>query len=323
MDDLLILTRAIHFAATMAVSGLIFFRWIVAEPAFRKDKTFAGAYAFTDPRLERELQTIFAAALLLVVLSGVGWFALLVATLSERPFSEALFSEDARQVLIATQFGEVWTARLAVLIAMAMLVSPTSTWRSSIPLRQWLWVSLAAVLLGALAWVGHAGAAPGALGLALLANDCLHLVTAGAWVGGLLPLALFLAAASRHDDPNALPLAAKVTGRFSTVGIVLVATILTTGIVNTWHLVGSVEGLIVTAYGRLLITKIALFLSMAIVASINRLRIFPRFQEQPGALRTLQRNALIEAALGLLIIVVVAVLGTMAPAAHANMQHMH
>jgi putative copper resistance protein D len=99
--------------------------------------------------------------------------------------------------------------------------------------------------------------------LTLLANDCLHLVTAGAWVGGLLPLALFLAAASRHDDPNALPLAAKVTGRFSTVGIVLVATILTTGIVNTWHLVGSVEGLIVTAYGRLLITKIALFLSMA------------------------------------------------------------
>ena len=27
----------------------VFFRWIVAEPAFRKDRTFAGAYAFDRP----------------------------------------------------------------------------------------------------------------------------------------------------------------------------------------------------------------------------------------------------------------------------------
>jgi len=320
VDDQLIFMRAIHFAATVAVSGLVFFRWIVAEPAFRKDRTFAGAYAFTDPRLERQLQTIFAVALLLVILSGVGWFAVLVATLSERPFTEALLSDDARQVLMTTQFGQVWTVRLAVTIAMAALVSPTGTWRSSIPLRQWLWVSLAAVLLGALAWVGHAGAAPGTVGLLFLGNDCLHLVAAGAWAGGLLPLALFLAAAGRHNDPNALPLAATVTRRFSTLGVVMVGAVLATGTVNTWHLVGSIEGLIATTYGRLLVTKIAVFLLMVIVAAINRFRLLPNLAVR-GTLRPLQRNALIEAGLGLLIMVIVAALGTIAPALHS--QHVH
>jgi copper resistance protein D len=322
MDDLLILARAIHLAATVAVSGLVFFRWIVAEPAFRKDRTFAGAYAFTDLRLERQLQTIFAVALLLVILSGVSWFAMLVATLSERPFIEALLGADARQVLMATQFGQVWTVRLAVAIAMAMLVSPTGTWRSSIPLRQWLWISLAAVLVGALAWIGHSGAAPGTLGLALLANDCMHLIAASAWVGALLPLALFLAAAGRHNDPNAPPLTATVTRRFSTLGVVMVAAILATGVVNTWHLVGSIGALITTSYGRLLLTKITLFLAMLAVAAINRLRLVPELHV-PGTLRVLQRNALLEAALGLLIVAIVAVLGIMAPGSHADMTHVH
>jgi putative copper resistance protein D len=302
------------------VCGLVFFRWNVAEPAFRKDRTFAGAYAFTDLRFERELQTIFAVALLLIILSGTSWFAVLVATLSERPFTEALVSDDARQVLMATQFGQVWTARLAVAIAMAALISPTGAWRSSIPLRRWLWTALAAVLLGSLAWVGHSGAAPGKLGTVLLANDCLHLLAAGAWAGGLVPLALFLAAHQRHQgDPHSRQIAVTVTKRFSTLGVTAVAVILLTGIVNTEHLVESIRGLAASTYGNLLLAKIALFLTMVAVAAVNRFRLLPRLHTE--ALRVIQRNALVESALGLLVILIVAVLGTMAPPAH-DMEHM-
>ena len=45
------------------------------------------------------------------------------------------------------------------------------------------------------------------------------------------------------------------------LGIVSVGTIMSTGIVNAWILVGSFKGLIATEYGRLLMLKISLFIS--------------------------------------------------------------
>ena len=56
----------------------------------------------------------------------------------------------------------------------------------------------------------------------------------------------------------------------------MVATILITGLINTWNLVGSVEALLDTAYGRLLLVKIALFLAMVSVAAVNRFRLSPQ-----------------------------------------------
>jgi len=66
--------------------------------------------------------------------------------------------------------------------------------------------------------------------------------------------------------------------RFSALGVVMVATIFISGIVNTWNLVGSIEGLIDTAYEPLLVVKIALFLAMVSVAAVNRFRLSPRLQ---------------------------------------------
>ena len=58
----------------------------------------------------------------------------------------------------------------------------------------------AAASVAALVWAGHGGAATGTRGVVEAAADAVHLLAAGAWLGGLVPLALLLAAARRAGD---------------------------------------------------------------------------------------------------------------------------
>jgi copper resistance protein D len=68
--------------------------------------------------------------------------------------------------------------------------------------------------------------------------------------------------------------------------------------------------------------KVLIFLAMVIVAIVNRFALTPRLLK-PNVVAALRRNALIETAFGLLILCIVARLGTMPPALldHAGMQH--
>jgi putative copper resistance protein D len=98
-----------------------------------------------------------------------------------------------------------------------------------------------------------------------------------------------------------------------------------TGAFNAWLLVGSVAALVGTLYGQLLLAKIALFVVMIALAAFNRLRLLPRLSvtdhgrkatESRKALARIQGNALIEALIGIAIIVIVAALGVQVPGAH-------
>jgi putative copper resistance protein D len=105
------------------------------------------------------------------------------------------------------------------------------------------------------------------------------------------------------------------------LGIASVATLILSGLVNGWILVGSLRGLVVTDYGQLLMLKLAAFAVMLALAAFNRLALTPRLawasnDARQDALRALSRNTLIEIALGLSIFAVVGLLGTLHPAAH-------
>jgi mono/diheme cytochrome c family protein len=81
-----------------------------------------------------------------------------------------------------------------------------------------------------------------------------------------------------------------------------------------------VPALIGTVYGQLLLVKIFLFLAMVAIAAVNRFNLTPQLfaGAVAPALRRLQRNASIEATLGLVIIVIVGALGTIPPALHVE-----
>jgi putative copper resistance protein D len=183
-------------------------------------------------------------------------------------------------------------------------------------------VIFAASLVGSLAWGGHAIGAQGIEGIIHPTADVLHLIAAAAWIGTLVPLALLLS--KTGEDADLLPVARTATLRFSTLGIASVGTLLLTGMVNTWYLVGSVSALTGSNYGRLLMIKLALFLTMVGIAAFNWSQLTPRLGKNADAgaaqraRRALCRNATIEASFGAAIICIVAVLGTLPPASHAH-----
>jgi putative copper resistance protein D len=106
------------------------------------------------------------------------------------------------------------------------------------------------------------------------------------------------------------------------LGVAVVVAILATGLVSTWILAGSLNALIATGYGQLLIVKITLFAVMLSFAAANRFWLTPRLvlpsgETQRDALRRLAHNSAIEVALALFIFAIVGILGTMHPAIHA------
>ena len=253
MIEPLVAARAVHFAAMMMLEGAIVFRFLVADPIL-------GAAGGEEQRVLRRLLawTVWL-GLLVGIVSGAAWLILLAGRIRGLAPAATLSQGVAWIVLTQTRFGETWQVRsvLAVLLAASMFAlnrgSPNS--------QRWLGavsIILAASLVGALAWAGHGAATPDAIGDVQLTADVLHLVAAGIWIGGLLPLTAMLVTARRQGDVRSIAIAAEVTRRFSVLGVASVLTVLVTGMVNTYVLAGSLPALVGTPYGRLLLIKIGL-----------------------------------------------------------------
>ena len=188
------------------------------------------------------------------------WLVLTAESMSGQPLG-ALSHGVLWTVLSQTDFGNNWLLRFAMACLLGGLFvhflsakGVASLWLKTVT------VLLAAALVGTLAFAGHAIGGEGIEGVVHPAADVLHLIAAAAWVGALVPLALLLTMTG--EDAGSLAIARTATLRFSTLGIVCVATLLLTGVVNSWYLVGSVSALTGTGYGQLLLCKLALFAVM-------------------------------------------------------------
>ncbi len=312
MDDPLIVVRAVHFAASLTLAGVAIFNVFVARPALRP----ADGAELRAP-VGRRLTLIAWSALALTLLSGAAWFILVAQSIGDEPLADALADGSGlRTVLLDTEFGRDWLVRLVLVAVLGGLLAADLRRRRGQDRPSLLRLAIvpaAAGLAGSLAWAGHGVGGTGFDGSIHTAADFLHLVTAAAWVGGLLPLALLLAAAQRA---SAIEVARTTSLRFSACGAAAVGVLVLTGIINTWYLAGSLHALSSTDYGHLLLVKIALFLVMLALAAINRLRLTPALMEgKPAAdaLRQLRRNVVIEIAAAALVIAVVAVLGVTPP----------
>lgn len=304
--------RSLHIAATVLATGTVGFMAMVAEPALRG---VAGAPAGAAT-LRRGWIVMVWLALGVAIVTGGLWLAFLAADIYGVPVIAVCLHGGIWPVLTGTRFGLVWTSRLALAVLLGLLlIAPAGR---PAPLLQRAAQLIAAVLLIALlAYVGHAGAAPGTAGEIHLTSDIVHLIAAAAWLGSLPALALLLAHARRAQDSDWRAIAARAARRYSILGMFAVAAILASGIVNSWMLLSGPRDLIATDYGRLVALKIALFAAMVGIATVNRFHLTPRLATS-GALRALTRNSLIETGLGLCVVVFVGALGTMQPTAHVH-----
>jgi putative copper resistance protein D len=312
------LVRGAHYASVVSVFGGFSFLLTVARPAWRT----AGAAAEDPAQFERFLLHLVAWSVALGLASGALWLWVAAAGMSGQPLGAVLSGKLIGTVLTATGFGRLWQFRFAATIVLAgfllfcHLTGRHSDWR----LFGGVGGLLSGIILGSLALSGHGADDTGAAGVWHLGADIMHLLAAGGWLGALIPLIFVLRQARR---PAWLPIAQQATLRFSTLGLVTVATLVVSGLVNSWYLVANLPSLFGTAYGQLLLVKLAIFAAMLSFAAINRSTLTPRLLAPPSAragsrdpLRRLARNATCETGLGVLLLLVVGALVHLKPGLH-------
>ena len=246
------------------------------------------------PRIVLAVICLLAAAFTVpvqVAMIGEGW-------------SDALQLPMLGDVMSSTSVGMMFVFQVCGAVALlwlAVLPSPSS----------WRWTAVVSgMMLALLAGQGHAMMQEGWIGLAHQANDGLHVLSAGAWFGALPPLALVMLRARRTSLSADASIALR---RFSIAGHVFVAIALLTGIANLLLILGWPETW-ASPYRALLAGKIALVLAMVGLALVNRYILVPALHRNPAAAsRALLRGTCGEIALGTLVILLVAIFGTLDP----------
>jgi copper transport protein len=231
------------------------------------------------------------------------------------PLRRALDATLLAQTL-GTRFGGVWAVRVLLLL---FLVAFLRAWSQ----REDAWTRTGA-------WV-----AVGVLAAALVVTPALvgvlHFAAAAVWFGGLVLLGTCVLPRADVGLLQAVP-------RFSSVAFTAMVVIVLTGIVQGWRQLESVQAVQDTAYGRLLVTKVAVFLLLIAVAGRSRVlvrrklmarasvgaaaphrdpgdaaRPGPSNDADNGSLWLLRRLVLAEMAIALVVLAVTALLGIATP----------
>jgi copper resistance protein D len=316
MDASMSLVRAIHLASCMLLVGGIVFRSFVAQPVFTPVKKDTRLAVFDS--IDHRLRTLTISSIVVSFVSWCIWLCLVAARLSGTNLILALRPKILSPLLRQTEFGLLWEVRLAIMVAFVVLLFVRRELGGFVKLL------LTVALLGALSLAGHAGATIGEGRWILLGNDTFHLIAAGIWPAGLAPFAIFLARALQAKQPDEIQVVALVTRRFSLVSLITVGTLVITGGVNGYFLVGTFHALLATLCGRLLVLKMGIFGAMVTIGAFNLLWLKPGIllSAKSGALtrslnllRSLRRNVLTELFLGAALMIVVGVLGVTPPAA--------
>ena len=103
--------------------------------------------------------------------------------------------------------------------------------------------------------------------------------------------------------------------RFSAAGMLAIAIILAGGLINAWARWNSLDALVASTWGKVLIVKALGFIALVALASVNRFILMPRLAGHTSARTALLGNAVAEQAVAVPILAAAAVLGILPPPA--------
>ncbi|WP_256807218.1 copper resistance CopC/CopD family protein [Bradyrhizobium sp. Bra64] len=257
----------LYLGLFVGVGGVFFARWV------------AWSMAGT---------TIARVALAIGLASAVGSLGLLGLDLLGLP--------PAALVTIAP-----WKVAFATSAGPAMLVAITAMLFALIALRGG-WYARALALIAfvgvgmSLAMTGHAATAPPE---ALTRPAIfLHGLSVAFWIGALAPLAALVS--------KPLAAALPVVNRFSRLAVPVVGVLAFTGLALAIVQLERPSALVETRYGLILSIKLGLVLALLVLATLNRFRLTPALAGDHKAAPALKRSILLECAIALCILAVVA-----------------
>lgn len=158
-------------------------------------------------------------------------------------------------------FGRVTTA-MALLWLLAAVVVAAVFQRGEGVVRELPW-RVAALIVGAglIRTTGmNAHATQGSEPTWGAAAEFLHLVGISAWIGGLTVMTVCLLPRRRIAELE------RIVPRFSTIALVSVLVIVSSGLILSWQIISSVDGFWQTHYARVLLLKLGLFGTVLLAA---------------------------------------------------------
>lgn len=237
---------------SMTVGSLAFwlFVWIPAIPD--------GQTA-----IERRMRFLIWSGWVSLGATGLLMLLLQVSAAIDAPLFAALIDPALNSILSKSRYGQVWLARQVFWVGLGGVL----WFARKDPSLFWVAFLLGGQILLTNSLYSHASAVQQEA-TAAIAGDWLHLTATALWIGGLAQFFNVIGPVRRHFASSTQALTSLV-GHFSNFIRVAVVGLIISGIYSAWLQVGSIDGILTTAYGQTLLLKVMLVFPLLAVAVIN------------------------------------------------------
>lgn len=327
-----IFVRWLSYLAMFTLFGGFAFRSLILIPSLR-DSDNRTIQADARTASESRVLVLLWVSIILLAITSFAAFAQQASDLFGSSLSPSLWVRVLR-----TGYGPSWILQVTSVALIAIILFLLTRQMRRTPLKEhstfwWLGLAASAVLLIAPSWTGHAVASARDFPLAVF-TDWLHLVAGGFWVGGLFHLALTLrVTVSSVQEPHHTAVVYHLITRFTRVAIPSVLLLVLAGLYNTWAHIPGLKAFWLTPYGQTLTLKLSLVSLMLFLGALNNLYFGKRAKRlvearktnsnatpPPSFERKFRRSVALEAALGVLALLVTATLVFLTPArSHPSM----
>jgi copper transport protein len=300
--------------------GFFSFRLLVWRPLFAGVEMEPEEAALDEKTVRAGLRIVYVALGLL----GLA----LILTMIDQATAYRLWEGGNWRPWFSTQFGQMWLLRLLLLLPFLILLAYVTTQRRRLVLSATeadaetlipIWflsagLVLSVLLAGTSSMISHSAALSQNTWQAI-GVDLTHTLAAGVWAGGLLFLALALFQARSLEPELKTWLNLSLILNFSAVAALSVGLLIFSGAYLAGQHVGNWTALVGTAYGLVLLGKLAVALVAFALAAFNLLVIKSRLNaaydmpESPAAAQTRRRFRAVVAVEAVLALVILAAAG--------------
>ena len=293
------LARAVSFAGILLVIGIVVFNLLVLARCDRIGSELVW-------RMESRAATVGVGAGILVIAAAFARISLESRMMSNMPGMESMG-------VTTMVLHSLWGFGMQLQIVAGALAA--IAFSIAIPRVRFAWMlaTLAAVGLAfAPALAGHAAASVRFQGM-MIFTDFLHVVGAASWLGNLACVMLIgVPIIVRADSEDRWQRVSALVNTFSPIALASATVVLLSGVIAAVVHLGEVSALWSTAYGQLLVAKIAVVLVTLAIGAYNFRRVQPQLVGEEGAAR-LRRSTTLELTAASLIVLITGFLTGVAP----------
>ncbi len=275
-DPLEVIWRTLMLSSTMLLFGVCLLYSTILVPAWGSQSYRAG---LLPARVMRALSQVMFAGLVVAFVGNI---------LSLLQQSMAFFDADITRVItqnlwmvvrVGTRFGDLWSARMLLLVLVSVLFGGSLYLRGDQPetVRPF-WVANGWAMLLVIGTLSAGSHAAGSIIWPWVAtfNDWLHAVGVGLWVGGLAALALIMPIAlAPYEGEQRRQALLAVMKRFSRLAVACVVLVIATGIYSAATWVYSPSDVTSTPFGGALLLKGVLVAGLLLVGLVHHMALRP------------------------------------------------